>query len=73
MTRKTKQEIKEEALQVFSDFPENFVDLIARTNPDLIYHVCVFMYICMYICMYVYIYSHLYMFIYVYMYMYMYM
>jgi 2-polyprenyl-6-methoxyphenol hydroxylase-like FAD-dependent oxidoreductase len=38
MTRKTKQEIKEEALEVFSDFPPKFVNLIARTNPDLIYH-----------------------------------
>lgn len=36
--RKTRQEIKEEALQVFSDFPKNCLDLIARTNADHIFH-----------------------------------
>lgn len=38
ITHKTKIEIKEEALEIFKDFPQKCLNLIARTDPDCIYH-----------------------------------
>lgn len=38
ITRKSREEIKKEALEEFSDFSQKYLDLIARTNADHIYY-----------------------------------